>query len=122
MLLYFLTVLGFGLFFVCAGTATLTVALYPPARYQLPVMWRVWVWGTAGFACGYFAFHFALRLLPAAARDLVGRLPNDHEAGLMLSSMLYIPPVLAIIGGIAGAVFGYFSGKRRLETERQTDV
>jgi hypothetical protein len=117
MILYLVTVLGFGLFFVSAGVATLIAAFAPPWRYGLPVAWRVWVWGTIGCACGYFGPHAALRLLPSIVRNVQGGPLTPSEAGMMLGSMLSVPPTVAIVGGIAGAVFGYFSGQRRLADE-----
>ena len=122
MILYFVMVLGFGLFFVSAGAVTLIVALVPRVRYQLPIAWRVWIWGTVGFICGYFLSHITLRYLPSIARGVVGGSPSGREAGFMMSFMLFIPPAVAIVGCVLGATLGYFSGRQHLDAKRHTAV
>jgi hypothetical protein len=113
MLLYLGAVLVFFSFFIGAGVWALACAISPSLRASLPLAWRVWAGGTFGFLSAYLLSSLLLRMVPAAIRHTSGRQHTASEAGFMLSVLVYLPPAIALIGGLVGAGVGYLNGIRR---------
>lgn len=112
MTLYLTAVLVFFIFFVAAGVVALVCNLLPSLRPRLPTALRIWGWGTIGFLSGYLVSWLILLIIPPAVRHATGKPLTVDEAGFILSVLIYLPPAIALVGGLVGAGVGYRNGTR----------
>ena len=120
------TALRFGigvtvLFFEVSAVATVIVALLPPLRKLVPFAWRMWLWGTLGFICGFLLPDGVLVAVLMIIAVATGRNPFDMFAG-SATALYFLPPTGAVMGGLIGIAFGHSSARHRIYRSSHSSV
>lgn len=103
------------LFFSTSAIGTCIVVLLPPLRKLVPFAWRIWLWGTLGFTCGFLLPDGVLVAVLMIVAITTGKNPLDSVTGSALA-LYFLPPVGAVMGGVLGIALGHSSARHSIDS------